>query len=264
MDTQTEGTTYPILEFDGERAAIIEPSRLLQPLDVMPEHAVITFFQDVITHFVEQGLAEEIVALRSEIGSHPIYVHRFRGRPLALFHPGIGAPLAAGLLEEVIALGARKFVACGGAGVLDRELAAGHPVVPSAAVRDEGTSYHYLAPAREVAPTPAALAAVQSVLARHNVDYVMAKTWTTDAFFRETRTRMARRKAEGCATVEMEAAALFAVARFRQVELAQILYSGDNLDAAEWDGRGWQERWGVREKLVELAAEACLAIDDHR
>lgn len=251
---------YPILEFDGSPEAILEPKRLIQPLPEMPEHGVITFFQDVITHFVEQGLAREIHAITTEMGRHPIYVHEFGGRRLALFHPGIGAPLAGGMLEEVIALGCRKFVACGGAGVLNRELAVGHLVVPSAAVRDEGTSYHYLPPSREVTPTPTALAAVLATLQRRNVEYVIAKTWTTDAIYRETRPRMARRRAEGCVTVEMEAAALFAVAQFRGVELAQILYSGDNLDADEWDNRGWVKRWSVREILVELAAEACLAI----
>lgn len=254
---------YPILEFDGSPEAILEPKRLIEPLAEMPAHGVITFFQDVITHFVEQGLAREIHALRSEIGRHPIYVHEFRGRPIALFHPGIGGPLAAALLEEAIALGCRNFVACGGAGVLNRDLAMGHLVVPNAAVRDEGTSYHYLPPSREVTPTPAALAAVLATLQGRNMDHVVAKTWTTDAIYRETRPRMALRRAEGCVTVEMEAAALFAVAQFRGVELAQILYSGDNLDGDEWDHRGWVRNWGVREILVELAAEACLAIDHH-
>jgi uridine phosphorylase len=252
---------YPILEFDGSPEAILEPTRLIQALPEMPEHGVITFFQDVINHFVQQGLAREIHSLGSEIGRHPIYVHEFRGRPLALFHPGVGAPLAAGLLEEVIALGCRNFVVCGGAGVLNRELAMGHLVVPNAAVRDEGTSYHYLPPGREVPPTAAALAAVLATLQQRNVEHIVAKTWTTDAIFRETRPRMALRRAEGCITVEMEAAALFAVAHFRGVELAQILYSGDNLDADEWDERGWDEHWSVREILVEIAAEACLAIN---
>lgn len=255
---------YPILEFDGAPEAILEPKRLIEPLAEMPEHGVITFFQDVINHFVEQGLAREITAITSEMGRHPIYVHQFRGRPLALFHPGIGAPLAAGILEEVIALGCRKFIVCGGAGVLNRDLAQGRLVVPNAAVRDEGTSYHYLPPSREAPPTAAALTAVLNTLQQRNVEHVVAKTWTTDAIYRETRPRMALRRREGCATVEMEAAALFAVAHFRGVELAQILYSGDNLDADEWDSRGWVRNWGVREILIELAAEACLAIDATR
>ncbi len=195
------------------------------------------------------------------MGRHPIYVHEVQGQRVALFHPGIGAPLAAGLLEEVIALGCRNFIACGGAGVLNRELAVGHVVVPTQAVRDEGASYHYLPPDRRTAtPSPRAVSAIEATLQRRKVDYVLGKTWTTDAFYRETRTRMAKRRDEGCLTVEMEASALFAVAEFRQVQLGQILYCGDNLDGDEWDSRDWHKNWGVREILVELAAEACLAI----
>jgi uridine phosphorylase len=80
----------------------------------------------------------------------------------------MGATLAAYLLEETIALGGRKFIACGVAGTLDAEIAMGHLLLPTAAVRDEGASYHYLPPAREVEPTPAALAAVEHVLQQHD------------------------------------------------------------------------------------------------
>lgn len=252
--------SVPILEYDPSAEAILEPKRLIKPHPRMPEHGVITFFQDVIDHFVEQGLARELTALKSEMGRHPIYVHPCRGQRVALFHPGIGAPLAAGMLEEVIALGCRKFIACGGAGVLNRTIAMGHVLVPTAAVRDEGTSYHYLPPAREVEPDPQALAAVEQTLQERRVEFLRVKTWTTDAIYRETRARMALRRAEGCAAVEMEAAALFAVARFRGVPLAQLLYGGDNLDTREWDSRDWQQSWSTREKLVELAAEACLRL----
>jgi len=252
---------YPILEYDPDVEALIEPRKTIKPLAGIPAHCVICFFQDVIDHFVEQGLAREIKSLNSEIGGHPIYEFQFGDhQPVALFHPGIGAPLAAGLLEEVIALGCSKFIVCGGAGVLDREIAVGHLVVPIAAVRDEGTSYHYLPPAREVTPSPQAVAAIEAVLKRRRVDYLRAKTWTTDAFFRETRQKIALRRSEGCLTVEMEAAAMFAVARFRKVHLGQILYGGDNLDNDTWDNRDWVKRWSVREQLVGLAVEACLAM----
>ena len=255
--------TYPILEYDPERDAIIDPGRLIKPHPEMPEHGVITFFRDVLEDLVAQGYAVEIASLKSEMGAHPVYVHREQGRRVALFHPGVGAPLAAGLLEEVIALGCRKLIACGGAGVLNREIAAGHLVVPASAVRDEGTSYHYLPPGREVAPSAAGVAAIEAVLRGRGVPYVMAKTWTTDAIYRETRSRMALRREDGCVTVEMEAAALFAVAQFRGVHLAQVLYGGDNVDAEEWDHRGWQSRSDVRKMLVKVAAEASLAIDGY-
>ncbi len=250
---------FPILEYDPASEAVIEPSRVISPQDV-PHHCIVCFFQDVISALVERGQLRQIAAQRSEMGLHPVYELAFQGHRMAVFHPGVGAPLAAGLLEEVIALGCRKFIACGGAGVLDREIAVGHVVVPTSAVRDEGTSYHYLPPAREVAPDPLAVAAIERVLKAHGVPYVLGKTWTTDAFYRETPARVRRRRLEGCLTVEMEAAALFAVARFRGVPLAQMLYGGDDVSGAQWDNRAWQGRQAVRERLFWLASEACLIL----
>jgi uridine phosphorylase len=193
------------------------------------------------------------------MGAHPVYELDWEGRRLALAHPGVGAPLAAGMLEEIIALGCRKFVACGGAGVLVPEVAVGHLVVPTAAVRDEGTSYHYAPPSRTVAADPGAVAAIEAVLTERGLPYLTALTWTTDAIYRETPARIARRRAEGCVTVEMEAATFFAVARFRGVPFGQILYGGDDLSGEAWDSRSWT-RHAIRSTLFELAAAACLRL----
>ncbi len=250
---------YPILEFDPTPTAILEPTGLIEPGDV-PQRCVLCFFQDVIRGLVEGGQARQIDELHSEIGAHPIYELELGGQRLALAHPGVGAPLAVGILEELIAKGCRKFIACGGCGVLERDIAVGHVIVPEAAVRDEGTSYHYLPPGREVSASPAGVAAIERVLRAHRVDYLRAKTWTTDAFYRETIARREQRKAEGCLTVEMEAAAFFAVAQFRGVEFAQLLYGGDAVLAGEWDSREWVSRTSARERLFWLAAEACLGI----
>ncbi len=225
---------------------------------------MICFFHDVVEQLAAEGYATQVGDFGSEMGRHPVYTHRFAHNgskeTVALFAQGVGAPLAAAFLDELIRLGARKFIACGGAGVLDREIVMGHLIVPTAAVRDEGTSYHYLPPSREVSPSAEAVHAIEATLTRHNVDYRLGKVWTTDAIYRETRAKMERRREEGCLVVDMEAAAMFAVAQFRGVQFGQILYGGDNLDADEWDNRGWQKNWSVREKLVALAAEACLAL----
>jgi uridine phosphorylase len=163
------------------------------------------------------------------------------------------------MLEEVIALGCRKFIACGGCGVLDSGIAMGHPLIPLSAIRDEGTSYHYLPPGREVAPSPEGVAALEAVLHAHEVGYLTAKTWTTDAIYRETPAKVQQRLAEGCLSVEMEAAAFFAVAQFRGVTFAQVLYGGDDVGGAEWSAREWNTHSG-REALFWLAAEACLRL----
>ena len=239
---------------------MIDPHRLCDPVEKMPEHCVVCFFQDVIDHLREDGLLEEIAAARSEMGRHPVYALQHQGRSVALFHPGIGAPMAVALLEEVIAFGAKKFIACGGAGVLDSDIAVGHLLVAVSAIRDEGTSYHYLPPSREVSASPSAVAAIEKTLQRRDVAYLLTKSWTTDAFYRETPGKVALRKADGCLAVEMEAAALFALAQFRDVQMGQMLYGGDDLGGEFWDSRGWEERWEVREQLIWLAAEACLAL----
>src|SRR4051794_21412442 len=154
---------YPILEFDPAPGAIIESSRAIRPIDGIAERCVLCFFQEVFDRLKQRGETHQVASLRSEIGDHPVYEMDIDGRRLTLFHPGVGAPLAAALLEEAIALGCRKFIACGGAGVLDRSIALGHLVVPTAAIRDEGTSYHYLPPGREAEPSPEAVAAIEAV-----------------------------------------------------------------------------------------------------
>ncbi len=250
---------YPILEYDSNPNAMIEPHKLLRRHERMPEHCVLCFFQEVIAAACAD--AEQVLVLRSEIGSNPVYVIEQDGRRVAVAHPGVGAPLAVGYLEELIALGASKIIACGGAGVLNKELAVGHVVVPVTAIRDEGTSYHYLPPSRDVSASPHAIEAIEQTLVAHHVPYVIGKTWTTDALYRETPGKVAQRRDEGCLTVEMEASAFFAVAKFRNVTFGQILYSGDDLSGDEWDHRDWiSGRAGTRQKLFAVAIEACLRL----
>ena len=250
---------YPILEFDPEREAMIEPSQVQPPVDV-PEHCLVCFFHEVVGMLTEHHPSRVAHVIHSEMGEHPVYELDWHGRRLALAHPGIGGPLAGATLEELIAMGCRKFIACGGAGALRPELVVGHVVVPTSAVRDEGTSYHYLPPGEPATVTPGALEAIEQVLGEEDVPYVTGPTWTTDAIYRETPSRVARRREQGCLTVEMEAAAFFAVARFRGVAMGQLLYAADDLSGEQWDHRDWQRQRDVRERVAELAAEACLRL----
>lgn len=251
---------YPILEFDDDKRAVIEPHKLIKEINI-PECCIICFFNDVIERLKIEGKAKVLKNLRSEIGVHPIYEVEHLGRKMSVFHPGVGAPLAVGMLEEVIALGARKFIACGGAGVLDRNIAVGNIVIPKSAVRDEGTSYHYMEPSREVYVDEKGIKAIEKVLTKHKCSYILSKTWTTDALYRETINKVTQRKKEGCLTVEMECSAFCAVAKFRKVIFAQILYGGDAVDCEEWDSRNWTDRTEIREKIFWFAAESCLEIE---
>jgi uridine phosphorylase len=251
--------TYPILEFDPISQAILEP-HLLTLSEPAPQRAVLCFFQDVLGCLKTEGKLVEIGSLASEIGINPIYRLEHAGQRLMVVHPGVGAALAAGFLEEVIVNGADKLIACGGCGVLDKDIAVGFPVVLTAAVRDEGTSYHYLPPSREALPAPEAVAALEAACGAANQPYRLGKAWTTDAFYRETTAKRATRLAEGCLVVEMEAAAFFAVAKFRGVTLGQIVYGGDLVVPEGWDKRAWHSRTDDRMRLFWLAVDACCRL----
>jgi uridine phosphorylase len=250
---------YPILEYDKTRQALIEPSKVIKPRD-MPEHCVICFFREVLDKVIAENTARLLVEYRWEDGPHSIHEIDFNGRRLAFYHPGIGAALSAALLEEAIAFGCRKFIACGGAGVLVREVGVGNLVVVSEAVRDEGVSYHYLPPGREVIANREGMRALIRTLQQRGVPFQAGKTWTTDAPYRETPNKIASRKQEGCLTVEMESAGMMAVAQFREVIFGQVLYGGDDLSGPDWDDRGWRSRKEIRENLFWLSAEACLGL----
>ena len=251
--------TYPILEFDPTPEAFIEPSKVCRPRNV-PDHCIICFFRDVIEKVVEDHNAKIIVENRWEDGPHTLYEIEYKERRLAFFHPGVGAPIGAGILEEVIAFGCRKFIACGGCGVLVKDMDVGGLIVVTAAVRDEGVSYHYLPPDREVNANDKGVQALVKTLEEHEVPFIMGKTWTTDGPYRETVNKIANRVDEGCIAVEMEAAGLMAVAKFRDVLFGQVLYSGDDLSGNEWDHRSWQSKSDIRENLFWLSADACMSL----
>lgn len=250
-----ERREYPIVEFDGISPAYIEPKATVKAVD-MPERCVPCFFRDVIDPLTEAGRLRPICAYRTELGVHTFYELDTGAQRIAVYQPGLGAPMAAMLLEAAIAFGARKFVACGGAGNLRKDLYTGHVIIPVSAVRDEGTSYHYLPPSREVEADPDAVAAIEAALKSHGLKYVAGKTWTTDGVYRETHERTRIRREEGCLAVEMECAAFFAVARYRGAQFGQLLYSGDDLSGAAWDPRHCDDRASTREKLFWLAVAA--------
>lgn len=246
---------FPILEFDSNKQAKIQPSSVIKKSQA-PKACVITFFKEVIRKKLESGELEQIGVSPSETIDIPIYETKYNGCSVGLVGGFVGAAGSAALLEELIASGFEKFIVCGGAGVLKKDIQVGHLVLPYSAVRDEGVSYHYIEPSREIECNPDAVRAIERVLNQEKIPFIKAKTWTTDAIFRETEAKIEKRVAEGCVTVEMEAAAFFAVSKFRNVLLGQILYGGDDLSGIEWDRRLWNSREMIRINLVDV----CLKI----
>ena len=250
---------FPILEFDGDRNPFIKPSNLIKPINIA-KRCVLCFFAEAIEKILLEFPNKIVANIKSEGFDFPVYELEYNYEKIALTQAGVGAPIAAAQIEELTALGCRKYIACGGCGVLQHEIAVGHLIIPITAVRDEGTSYHYIEPRREIVANERIVQVIESSMIEKKVPYIKAKTWTTDAFYRETPAKIELRKREGCITVEMESSAYIAVSQYNDVEFGQILYAGDNLGGEEWDLREWHKRADIREFVLRLALDVCQQI----
>ena len=244
---------HPLFEFEESQTAVINPPMRRKVVN-FPELAVACWFGDVQRkRFAGQ---DPIYRIPFEHGDHEVHVVEYLGKRIAVFNPGVGAPAAATSLEDIIGLGATKIIGCGGAGIVKQGFDVGHIIVPTGAVRDEGTSHHYQPVDVAVVPHPLAVEAIDAELSDAGVPHDKGLTWTTDAIFRETPEKVARRREQGCISVEMEASAMFAVAMFRGAVYGQLLYAGDDVSAQTWDHRHWEKQTSVRERVLELALNA--------
>ena len=220
--------------FDPDSPEIIFAASHHPPLEGFPETIVMTF-QDETFRVLEQLCPTEVVAKHHAGRDIPIYRLNWNGRSIGICQTLLGGPGTAGLLEEALAMGAKKVLLYGSCGVLDSALVAGHFILPTAAYRDEGVSYHYL-PVGDYVDIPTA-ERLGEIFDGLNLPYVKGRVWTTDAFYRETRNNMEKRRADGCIAVDMECASAMAVGQFRGAEVYQFLYAEDSLDGEAWDSR---------------------------
>ena len=144
---------------------------------------------------------------------------------------------------------------CGGGGVLDRNIKVGQLLLVDGAIRDEGFSYHYVAPSRFIYTDKKVTDKIASYLEKCNVPYLRGLCWTTDALFRETPEKVELRKSEGAKIVEMEQSGCIAVAQFRGFDYGALIYGGDDVASEEWNHRGWNTREGIRFNLIMLCKE---------
>jgi uridine phosphorylase len=251
-----------LTEDDLNEPGIIEAYMLHDAQDHMAPVAVLCYFNELLEQLASEGVLKQVYTLRSEIGRNPVYEYVSEYGTVNVVHPGVGAPLAAAITEEMAAVGVTTFVACGGAGALVDALALGQVMVVASAVRDEGTSFHYAPPGRVIVADPLGVRVLGKTLRELHTTFFVGRTWTTDAFMRETHSRVRRRIDEGCAMVDMEASAFIAVAKYRSLRFAQLLYAGDSLAGESWDYRDWDSAREVREQLFYAAARAALNLHD--
>ena len=199
--------------------------------------AVIATFSHLIEKYVVENYAcEKVGELRTAHGATSVYRLEHHGKKYGFYRTWVGAPTCVGTVEEIRdILNTDKLIHFGGAGCLDKEIARGKVMIPTEAYRDEGTSYHYASASDYITIKNAPV--VEAFMKKHGIPYVLGKTWTTDAFYRETLNNFEKHKADGCISVEMEGSAVQAVCDFRGLQVYMFFTGGDLLDAPEWTQR---------------------------
>ena len=254
--------TVPVDPGKYGRPSIVNPEALAQHglesgayAEVPPPVAAIVCYH--------RGLAQRLLATRPHRTVPGFFgdthlLDETDGRVALVSDFGIGAPVAAVMLEDLVALGCRRVVSMGTTGGMDASLEVGDLVVCTGAVRDEGTSHHYLPSGEPAVADPALTARLEDELRARGEAFRSARAWTTDAPYRETKDEVERHVADGVPVVEMEAAALFAVGTVREAQVGSLLVVSDVLSTL--DGTWVPEFHGdVVGDRLELAFEVALA-----
>ncbi len=249
-------------QFDGSKSAVIDPHMVVERIPDFPE-TVVSIFSVHLFERIREFLGGTIITQTQDVdGVWPVYEVRYGGKRFGFCKARLGAPACVGLFEEILALGAKRIILLGNCGVLDKSIEDCGIIIPKKAIRDEGTSYHY-APAEDFIRVNTNYADVFAALLEElGYPYVEGTTWTTDAFYRETKDKIISRKAMGAICVEMECAAMQALCNFRGAEFFQFFYAGDNLDHTNWDPRSLHGnvRLEDKEKIALLAFELACKI----
>ena len=241
--------------------ALFSPCDTTKQIDGFPEICVSTFSENIIQKFSSLNTTQKIAELYTANGVIPVYKIRYKDTDIAFYLSRVGAPACVAGFEEIIAMGAKKFVLFGSCGILEDDKIKNNIIIPVSAVRDEGTSYHYIVPSPEIDADPHSIQILETVLKSCGYPYVKGKTWTSDAIYRETLPLIQERRQAGCLVVEMECASMLAVAQYRHIPLIQFLYGADNLSSDTWEIRDLAS-YGLSnaEKYMVLAFECGLAL----
>jgi len=220
-----------------------------------PEAVIFCYQSSLLAHILEQ---HETRGVQRGTYRHLHWLQETGNRVAVAGGFGVGAPAVVLVLEALIVQGVRRFLTIGTAGSLQKHMGIGGIVVCDCAIRDEGTSHHYLPPEKYAHATPAMTARLEDALTSTGTPYSVGTSWTIDAPYRETVAEVQHYQAEGVLTVEMEAAALFAVAAYRGVEMGSLLTISDSLADLTWDPQFRSDT--TREGLETLYRVALAAL----
>jgi uridine phosphorylase len=163
--------------------------------------------------------------------ARPLFVGRAGDLPAAVIWAAPGAPLTAMVMEDMIACGAEVFIGIGLASAIQPSVEEGDLILPSVAVRDEGTSFHYLSRDCPAAPTKGLLDDLSEACQKSGLKYHVGPVWSTDTPYRETPSKLDYYRKNGVLGVDMETSTIFSVASYRGVKSGCVLVVSSNLSS---------------------------------
>lgn len=261
---------YPILEFFDDEGIIgktefihsILKNAIIKPdLEKLKKHKIDTTLLIFTRQLPEEILSkcEKFYVFKSVSNTNDVYI--YDNKFLLAISP-LGGPFSCGLMEELGFMGIKNFFACGSAGQIGYTIDPSKFVLIDRAIRDEGTSYHYL-PASVYAETDKKLTLfMKKFLTKNHFEYELGTTWTTDCGYRETNKAVDRRKEQGAVAVEMECASWCAVAKYRKYKFAQLLYFSDVVKQKEWKSK--DNRKELKAKVQQLMLQCVSEFVDEK
>ena len=249
-------------EFENVPAVIEPTDRSLLSGGEICQTIILSFNGEIVERVKQMDGVYEGGYLTNLNGKFPWYFYEVDGLKLAVTMATIGASMVVGFLEELKARGFNNFIVLGSCGVLDQSIQADKIILPSSALRDEGTSYHYAPASDEISYDETLLSTIENALNKAGIEHIRTKSWTTDAFYRETAAKVKRRLAAGATVVDMEASAIMAWAQYRQAKVYQFFYTADYVDHHnhEWDARR-EDRKTDAMTFFEIAVSIALALE---
>jgi len=247
----------PIIDISGiNEEGVITPEQTLMQYEKLPKHidTAVIFFDNA----PDQELIKDSTILFRFVAASSVLPQYIYKDKIVLAYSPLGGPCAGGLIEELVYFGIKKVIACGSSGLIG-DMDPSNFLLVSKAIRDEGLSYHYLEPSTYVDTDINLNNDIKDYFIRNNLDFEEGIAWTTDAFFRETKTRIKNRLAQGAVAVEMECASMAAVSKFRKIQFSQVLYFSDIVNQKEWSGFR-EDRRTIKDTVNSIIIDFALSI----
>jgi len=174
---------------------------------------------------------------------YPVYNGKAGKLEVGVIFPGGGSPAIAARMEELVTCGAQVIIASGALGAFQHGMEVGDYVIPVKAISGEGTSQYYQLKGRTASADPELVKIFEEACEKIGVKTFKGVVWTTDGFYRETRSWVKKLQKQGVLGVEMETSAIYSVAKFKGIKAACLLRVSDKLADLKWQTYWWSTEY---------------------